>query len=251
VITVYAVVISTSLIIIVAVLVFTVIVCHFKKRATSSKLCDNHQNTSVREMIDSSGYNIINYNKMTGINISNIDKNSLKAYATNRQPQNIGSAMEQGNTFGNTYESLSTNRNPAEHTYETDPIHNNQYQTLTTQRESDKHVYESTDPAKTKDSTTLNEQKDDICNKYESLSTNRNSAEHVYESAAILTNQYQTFTKQLESDKHFYESTEPVQAQNIKIIIAQDDDICNKYEPLSSNLNPVEHVYESDSIHTN
>ncbi|OPL33681.1 hypothetical protein AM593_05683, partial [Mytilus galloprovincialis] len=39
--------------------------------------------------------------------------------------------------------------------------------------------------------------------------------------------------------------------QDIKTSIEQEDSICNKYESLSTNRNSVEHIYESDLIHTN
>ncbi|CAG2236370.1 unnamed protein product [Mytilus edulis] len=251
--TVYAVVVSTLVIIIAVALVFTVIVCHLKKRTKSSKLCDVRPITTVTETIDSSGYNIINYNNMTGISIHEKEKNRHEINATNCQPEDIRTAIKQEDTIGNKYESLSTNRNPSEHAYESDPIHTNQYQTLTKQRESDKHFYESTEPAQAQaqDNKTLTGQEDDICHKYEFLSANRNSVEHAYELDVLHTNQYESLTKQREYDKHTYESTEPAQKQDIKTLTKQEDDICNKYESLSTNRNSAEHTYESDSIHNN
>ncbi|VDI39129.1 Hypothetical predicted protein, partial [Mytilus galloprovincialis] len=203
--TVYAVVVSTLVIIIAVALIFTVIVCHLKKRTKSSKLCDVRPITTVTETIDSSGYNIINYNNMTGISIHEKEKN-----ANNCQPEDIRTAIKQEDTIGNKYESLSTNRNRSEHAYESDPIHTNQYQTLTKQQESDKHFYESTETAQAQaqDNKTLTGQEDDICHKYEFLSANRNSVEHAYELDVLHTNQYESLTKQREYDKHTYESTE-------------------------------------------
>ncbi|XP_071133033.1 uncharacterized protein [Mytilus edulis] len=249
--TVYAVVVPTLVIIIAVALIFTVIVCHLKKRTKSSKLCDVRPITTVTETIDSSGYNIINYNNMTGISIHEKEKNRHEMNANNCQPEDIRTAIKQEDTIGNKYESLSTNRNPSEHAYESDPIHTNQYQTLTKQQESDKHFYESTEPAQAQaqDNNTLTGQEDDICHKYEFLSANRNSVEHAYELDVLHTNQYESLTKQREYDKHTYESTETAQEQDIKTLTGQEDGNCHKYESLSTNRNSAEHIYESDSIH--
>ncbi|CAC5399333.1 unnamed protein product [Mytilus coruscus] len=206
-ITVYAVVVSTLVVIIFAASVFTVIVCHFKKRSKSSKLFDIRQNTTVTERIDSSDYNIINYNEMTGISVLEIKKNRHDINTTHRHPQDIKTSIEQEDNICNKYESLSNNRNSVEHTYESDSIHTNQYESLTKQRELDKHTYGSTENALPQGIKTSIEQENIIYNKYESLSSNRNSVEHTYESDSIHTNLYESLTKQRELDKHTYEST--------------------------------------------
>ncbi|CAG2190856.1 unnamed protein product [Mytilus edulis] len=149
--------------------------------AKSSKLCGICQNTIVTERIESSGYNIINYNEMAGNSVLEMKKNRHENNTTSRPSQDTKTSIQQDDTVCNKYESLSTNRNSVEHTYESDPIHTNQYESLTKEWELDKHSYESTDTAQKQDVKTLTKQQDDICNKYESLSTNRNSVEHTYE----------------------------------------------------------------------
>ncbi|CAC5403043.1 unnamed protein product [Mytilus coruscus] len=237
-ITVYAVVVSTMVIIIVAASVFIVIVCHFKKRAKSSKHFDIRPNTTVTERIDSSDYNIINYNEMTGISVLEIKKNKHDIYTTHRQPQNIKTSIGQEDKICNKYESLSTNRNSVEHTYESDSIHTNQYESLTKQPELDKHTYESTEHALPQDIKSSIEQEDNICNKYESLSINRNSVGHIYESDSIPTNQYESLTKQRELDKHTFESTEHA------LPISMEKEL-SQYQSLTTPLKVDQHVYAS------
>ncbi|VDH93598.1 Hypothetical predicted protein [Mytilus galloprovincialis] len=112
----------------------------------------------------------------------------------------------------NKYESLLTDRYLVEHNYESDSIHTNPY---------------------------------------ESLTTNRNLVEHTYESDCIHNNPYESLTKQWELDKQTYESTEHAISQDIKTSIGQEDEVCNKYESLSTNRISVEHTYESDLIQAN
>lgn len=86
--TVYAVVVSILVIIIVgASIVFTVILSHFKKIAKSSKLCAIRQNRTVTEGNESSGYNIINYNEMAGNSVLEMKKNSHENNTTPRPSQ--------------------------------------------------------------------------------------------------------------------------------------------------------------------
>ncbi|XP_071132623.1 uncharacterized protein [Mytilus edulis] len=92
-------------------------------------------------------------------------------------------------------------------------------------------------------------QNKNICTKNESLSTNQNSLEHIYESDSMRNNLCESLTKQQELDTHTYESTEFVQPPDIKTSMEQDQNICHKYETLSTNT--YKHIYESDSIHTN
>ncbi|VDI10357.1 Hypothetical predicted protein [Mytilus galloprovincialis] len=56
-------------------------------------------------------------------------------------------SIEQGDNICNRYESLSTNRNPAEHMYELDSIPISHYQSLKQQEKFDEHTYESTEHA--------------------------------------------------------------------------------------------------------
>ncbi|CAC5410581.1 PRSS12 [Mytilus coruscus] len=200
--------VSTLVFIIVAALVIIVIVCHRKRKTKNSKPCQIRQNTPANERMDSSDYNVINYNEMTDISIPKINENMNETHTTQHQTQHITTSIEQEDTICNKYESLSTNRNSVEHFYESDSIHTNQYESLTKQREMDKHTYESTEQALPQDIKTSMELDDNICKKYESLSTNRNSVEHTYESDSIHTNQYESLTKQRELDEHTYESTE-------------------------------------------
>ncbi|XP_063446929.1 uncharacterized protein LOC134726454 [Mytilus trossulus] len=152
--------------IIVTALVIIVAVCHRKKRAKNLKHCQIHQITIATERIDSSDYNVINYNEMTN-----------ETRTTQRQAQNIKTSIEKEDNLCNKYETLSTNRNTVEHIYESDSIHTNQYESLTKQQELDEHTYESTEHA-----LPLSMEQE-LC-QYQSLTSPPESDKHVYASTA-------------------------------------------------------------------
>lgn len=145
----YAVaVVSTCVMVIVSALVMVVIVCHRKQRAKNSKPSEIPRNKTVTdpERIDSSGYNFINYNKLTASSVPEINQSIFEYDTINRQSQDIKTAIEQEDNICNKYESLSTNRNSLEHIYESNTILTNKYESLTNERDSDRHTYESTKP---------------------------------------------------------------------------------------------------------
>ncbi|CAG2227601.1 unnamed protein product [Mytilus edulis] len=229
------IIISTMVVMIVAAVVIIVIVCNRKRRAKKSKLCQTPQNTTAAEIIDSSDYNVINYNEMTDISIRKINENKNKTHTKQHQPQNIQNSNE---NICNKYESLSTKRTSVEHIYESDLVHTNQYESLTNQRELDTNTYESTEQGLPQNMKTSIEQDENICNRYESLSTNRNSAEHMYESDTIPINHYQSLKQQKGLEEHTYESTKHALPVSMNQELSQ-------YESLTIPPGSDKHTYES------
>ncbi|XP_071130582.1 uncharacterized protein [Mytilus edulis] len=112
-----------------------------------------------------------------------LDKHTY-AYTEHVMSQNNKTSIYQEDKDCNKYESLSTNRNSADHTYESDSIHTNQYESLTHKQELEDYTYDSLELA-------------------------------LHTSTESDVNQYQSLTMPAESDTHLYASNCSIQSRVI------------------------------------
>ncbi|CAC5426136.1 unnamed protein product [Mytilus coruscus] len=137
--------ISALLVVLIAALVFTIVICNRRKKAKHSQPPEVRTNPTATERNSSSDYTTVNYNEMRDVSLPEIHQIRHENRTTHRERQATTAVIEQvGNNY-NRYESLSTNRTSIEHIYEQESIHTNQYELLTNQRESVEHTYEYTE----------------------------------------------------------------------------------------------------------